>query len=268
MDDPLEKQAIDERLKGVKHKIFVLSGKGGVGKSTVAVNIACALARKEMRVGLLDIDIHGPSVPKLLGLEGEQFVSSDDLIQPISLGDSLKVVSIGFLIGDSDNAVIWRGPRKFGMIRQFLKDVEWGELDYLIVDSPPGTGDEPLTVCQLVPNPDGALIVTTPQDLDIIDVRKAVTFCRNLDIKVLGVVENMSTLVCPHCGGKIDVFKSGGGMEMARSMGIDFSVSIPMDPSIVISGDKGKPYVQDGTTNETARAFEKLTDFVASLNSK
>ena len=266
MEDYLEREAIAKRLAGVKHKIFVLSGKGGVGKSTVAVNTAFALARMEKKVGLLDIDIHGPSVPKLMGLEGERLVSSNELIQPISIGDNLKIVSIGLLLDDSDSAVVWRGPRKFGVIRQFLKDVEWGELDFLIMDSPPGTGDEPLAACQLVPEPDGALIVTTPQDVAIVDVRKAVTFCRNLDIKVLGVVENMSTLTCPHCGGKIDVFKSGGGMRMAESMGIDFSMSIPMDPSVVISGDEGRPGALGPEGNEVSRAFASLADFIASLD--
>jgi Mrp family chromosome partitioning ATPase len=220
------------------------------------------------RVGLLDIDIHGPSVPKLMRLEGERLATSHELIQPISIGDNLKVVSIGLLLDDSDNAVIWRGPRKFGVIRQFLKDVEWGDLDYLIMDSPPGTGDEPLAACQLVPNPDGALIVTTPQDVAIVDVRKAVTFCRNLGIRVLGVVENMSTLTCPHCGGKIDVFKSGGGTRMAESMGIGFAMSIPMDPSVVISGDEGRPGSLASGQSEVSKAFASLADFLGSLDTR
>ena len=268
MNDYLEKEAIGESLKGVKHRIFVLSGKGGVGKSTVAVNTACGLARKGYRVGLLDIDIHGPSVPKLLNIENEKFEIAGNVIHPICMDDGLKVVSVGFLLDNADNAVIWRGPRKFGIIKQFLKDVEWGDLDYLIVDSPPGTGDEPLAVCQLIQDPDGALIVTTPQELAIVDVRKAVTFCRSLNIDVLGVVENMSTFVCPHCGERVDIFKSGGGRVMAETMEIPFCVSIPMDPSVVTSGDDGTPYVDGRPPNDTTRAFDALTDFVLSLDSR
>jgi len=268
MDDYMESEAIGESLKGIKHTVFVLSGKGGVGKSTVAVNTACGLARKGFRVGLLDIDIHGPSVPKLLNIQNERFEFAGNEINPIRMEDGLKVVSVGFLLDDADKAVIWRGPRKFGLIKQFLKDVRWGDLDYLIVDSPPGTGDEPLAVCQLIRDPDGALIVTTPQELAVIDVRKAVTFCRSLDIEVLGVVENMSTFVCPSCGERVDIFKSGGGRVMAETMGVPFCVSIPMDPTVVVSGDDGTPYVDGRASSEASRAFDALIDFVLSREPK
>ncbi|MCK4325422.1 Mrp/NBP35 family ATP-binding protein, partial [bacterium] len=207
----LERQALSERLGKIKHKVVVLSGKGGVGKTTVAVNLAMSLSVLGKRIGLLDIDIHGPSVPKMLSLQGRTLQGKDETLYPVMLGENLKVISIGFLLKSEDDAVIWRGPMKMGVIKQFLKDVEWGELDYLIVDSPPGTGDEPLSICQLIENADGAIIVTTPQDIAILSVRKSIKFCRELNLPILGVVENMAGLICPHCQQRIDVFKSGGG---------------------------------------------------------
>ena len=209
--DEEEKRELKENLDKIGHKIIVLSGKGGVGKSTVAVNIAVSLSQRGLKVGLLDIDIHGPSIPKLLGIEDEKLYGSElGKLMPIVYGESMKVISIGFLVGKTDDAVIWRGPLKYGAIMQFLKDVSWGELDYLIIDSPPGTGDEPLSVCQLIENPDGAIVVTTPQDLAVIDVRKSITFCNKLNMPILGVIENMNGFVCPHCG------KQGGKPIMAR----------------------------------------------------
>jgi Mrp family chromosome partitioning ATPase len=239
----LEREAVNKRLDKIAHKILVLSGKGGVGKSTVAVNIAAALALEHYKVGLLDIDIHGPSVPKLLKLEDEKFTSANGAIQPVRVEENFKAVSIGFLLDNGSTPVIWRGPRKMGVIKQFLKDVEWGNLDYLIIDSPPGTGDEPLSICQFIPDADGAIIVTTPQDLSVIDVQKAVTFCRSLNINIIGVVENMSGFICPQCGKRADIFKTGGGKKMASEMAVPFLGSIPIDPEIVSAGDEGKPYV-------------------------
>ncbi|MBN1476411.1 Mrp/NBP35 family ATP-binding protein, partial [Candidatus Sumerlaeota bacterium] len=218
---------LTERMARVRHKIVVLSGKGGVGKSTVAANLAVALAQSGRQVGLLDVDIHGPSIPGMMGLGGRPVVGAGELgLMPIEFTENLRVMSIGFLLPRATDAVIWRGPRKFGLIREFLADVQWGDLDFLVVDSPPGTGDEPLAVCQLVvgempgespttPENRGAVIVTTPQGVAVSDVRRCITFCRQIGIPVLGVIENMSGLTCPHCGEMIDLFKRGGGVEMA-----------------------------------------------------
>ncbi len=245
-----EQKQLNDTLKKIKHKIIVLSGKGGVGKSTVAVNLAASLAAQGHKTGLLDVDIHGPSVPKLLGLEGSPLDEIEGKLIPIRHSDTLRVISIGFLIQDDKEPVVWRGPLKHNAIKQFIKDVSWGELDYLIVDSPPGTGDEPLAVCQLIDDADGAVIVTTPQDVALLDVKKSVTFCSKLSIPVLGVVENMSGFKCPHCGETIDIFKSGGGETMASEMGVPFLGRLPLDPGITSGGDSGNPF----STSETASA--------------
>lgn len=267
LEQYLERQALSQRLGKIKHKVVVLSGKGGVGKSTMAVNLGISLSIAGKRVGLLDIDIHGPSVPKMLNLQGRTLQVKGETIYPFMLGENLKVISIGFLLRSEDDAVIWRGPMKMGVIKQFLKDVEWGELDYLIVDSPPGTGDEPLSICQLIADADGAIIVTTPQDIALLDVRKSINFCRKLNLSVLGVVENMSGLTCPHCRQKIDVFKSGGGKRMARDMKVPFLGSIPIDPKIVDSGDDGTPYVHKYARSETATAFGPMVKAIMNLDS-
>ena len=264
MDAFLDRQALDERLQKIKHKIIVLSGKGGVGKSTVAVNLAVSLLSAGKRVGLLDVDIHGPSIPKMLHLENTPVEMMPDSIFPVEK-DGLKVMSIGFLLQNPDDAVIWRGPMKMGMIEQFLKNVEWGELDYLVIDSPPGTGDEPLSVCQLVKNPDGAVIVTTPQDVATSDVRRSITFCRRLGLPVLGVVENMSGFVCPKCGEVTNIFKTGGGERMAQDMGVPFLGRIPIDPEIDEAGDAGVPFIQDVRT-ETAKIFQQIVAPILSLS--
>jgi Mrp family chromosome partitioning ATPase len=216
-------------------------------------------------VGLLDVDIHGPSVPKMLHLEDAVLTATEDSMLPVETA-GLKVMSIGFLLQNRDDAVIWRGPMKMGLIKQFLKDVAWGELDYLIVDSPPGTGDEPLSVCQLVKNPDGAVIVTTPQDVATADVRKSITFCRQLRLPVLGVIENMSGFVCPHCGTVTDIFKTGGGERMAREMGVPFLGRIPIDPAIGEAGDAGRPFVEGDRPTETAKAFQRIIAPILSLS--
>ncbi|MFP4057781.1 MAG: iron-sulfur cluster carrier protein MrpORP [Candidatus Brocadiia bacterium] len=255
-----ERQALARRMGRIAHKLLVLSGKGGVGKSTVAANLAVALARRGRRTGLLDIDLHGPSIPKLLGLEGQALEADGTEIRPATLGERLKVVSIGFMLQRQDDAVIWRGPLKMGVIRQFLKDVNWGELDYLVVDSPPGTGDEPLSICQLLEDADGAIVVTTPQDVATADVRKCITFCRKLSLPVLGVVENMSGFVCPHCGQRTELFGAGGGRRMAQTMGVPFLGAVPLDPRVVASGDEGRPFAASPATSETARAFEAVVD--------
>jgi len=253
-----DRQAIARRLCQIRHKALVLSGKGGVGKSTVAANLAAALAARGLRTGLLDIDLHGPSVPKLLGLEGEGLAADGKQIIPATCGENLKVVSIGFMLQSPDDAIIWRGPLKMGVIKQFLRDVAWGSLDWLVVDSPPGTGDEPLSICQLIPDADGAIIVTTPQQVAVADVRKCITFCRKLNLPVLGVVENMSGFICPHCGGRSEPFGSGGGEQMAIELGVPFLGSVPLDPQVMASGEAGQPFaLSDGPT---AAAFNSLVE--------
>jgi len=251
----LEQAQVRQRMASIKHKILVLSGKGGVGKSTVAVNLAVSLALAGNPTGLLDIDIHGPSVPKILSLESEGVTPGREGMLPVQMGENLKVMSIGFLLPSGDDAVIWRGPRKYHAIKQFLKDVQWGNLNFLIVDSPPGTGDEPLAIAQLLENADGAIVVTTPQDVALADVRRGITFCRNVNLPVLGVVENMSGFVCPKCGERTDIFRSGGGEKMASEMKVPFLGRIPIDPRIVEACDSGQPYIQQFANSATAQCF-------------
>lgn len=253
--------AVSARMCRIRHKVMVLSGKGGVGKSTVAVNLAAALALAGKRVGLLDIDIHGPSVPKLLHIEGMPVSGSESSIFPVDLpfGEGLlRVMSIGLLLRSRDDAVIWRGPRKYGVIKQFLQDVEWGDLDYLVVDSPPGTGDEPLTIAQLIEHADGALVVTTPQDLAVQDVRRCIVFCREVRLPVLGVVENMSGFTCPGCGRHVRIFGSGGGRAMAEGMGVPFLGEIPIEPDTVTFSDSGRPIVEARPHSATAKAINRI----------
>ena len=253
----VEQEQIKQNIKHLKHQILVLSGKGGVGKSSTAVNLAVWLSMQGKKVGLLDIDIHGPSIPKLLNLEGSKLQGQEDKIEPILYSDTLKVMSIGFLIKDENAALIWRGPMKHNVIKQFVSEVSWGDLDYLIVDCPPGTGDEPLSIVQLLGKADGAVVVTTPQQLAVADVKKCITFCKQLNLPVLGVIENMSGFVCPKCGQRTDVFKSGGGEIMANEMHVPFLGRIPIDPQIVESCDSGQPYVQHYSSSQATQAFKE-----------
>jgi ATP-binding protein involved in chromosome partitioning len=257
-----ERQALERRLCRIQHKILVLSGKGGVGKSTVAANLAVALARAGQKVGLLDIDVHGPSIPGLMGLEGQQVLGTDEGMLPVRMNDNLVVMSIGFLVGDEKTPVIWRGPMKYGVIQQFLRDVVWEDLDYLVVDSPPGTGDEPLSVAQLVGPGAGAVIVTTPQDVAVADVRRCVSFCNTLSVRVIGIIENMSGYICPKCGQSIDIFKTGGGEALAREMRVPFLGRIPIDPAIVISGDAGKPFAGGEVATPADTAFSRIVPLI------
>ncbi len=257
----VERQVLASRMCQIEHKVMVLSGKGGVGKSTVAVNLAAALAMAGKRVGLLDIDIHGPSVPKLLHIENTPITGNGTALYPVKVGyrtGVLNVMSIGLLLRERDDAVIWRGPRKHGVIKQFLRDVEWGELDYLFIDSPPGTGDEPLAVAQLIEKADGAVVVTTPQDIAVQDVRRCIVFCRELHLPVLGVVENMSGFTCPKCGEHSKIFGADGGRAMAEEMDVPYLGAIPIQPEVVASGDSGKPVVQSHPGSETAEAFGRI----------
>lgn len=255
-------EKLRSRLERIHHTVLVLSGKGGVGKSVVAANLAVALQLRGVRVGLLDADVHGPSLPTLFNKEGSAAAGDGTSIQPGLYGDGrdnrppLKLMSIGFLLQDRTEAVIWRGPLKMNVLRQFLSDVEWGELDFLVVDLPPGTGDEPLSICQLIPDATGAVVVTTPQQLAISDVEKCITFCHKLNLPVLGVIENMSGLLCPHCGKNINVFGDGGGEAMARRMGVPFLGSVPMDPAIVKASDEGMPFMEFYPDSHAAKAFK------------
>jgi ATP-binding protein involved in chromosome partitioning len=262
--DFAQRQMLYNRMCCISNKILILSGKGGVGKSTVAVNLAMVLMLEGMKVGLLDCDIHGPSIPKMLNLEGSQVKSTENSLLPVELG-GLKVMSIGFFIDNPDDAVIWRGPMKYSAIKQFLGEVEWGELDYLIIDLPPGTGDEPLSLIQLIDNPTGAVVVTTPQDVSTSDVRRSISFCRQLKLPVLGVVENMSGFICPHCGETTDIFKTGGGQKMAEQMGVPFLGKIPIDAGIGQSGDDGMPYVYQFSGTVTGKEFKKIAEPILKL---
>jgi len=239
----------------INHKFLVLSGKGGVGKSSVAVNLAVWLAGQGHRVGLLDVDIHGPSVPKLLNLEGSRLQAAEGKIQPVLYAETLKVMSIALMLSDANEAVIWRGPMKHNMIQQFAENVAWGELDYLVVDCPPGTGDEALSTAQVLGSIDGVVIVTTPQDLAVVDVRKCVTFCRQLSLPVLGIVENMSGFICPHCQKRTDIFAGAGGAQLAQDFGVPFLGSIPMDPTVAQACDAGRPFIDSAKDSPTAQAF-------------
>ncbi|MBA2849271.1 P-loop NTPase [Thermosulfuriphilus ammonigenes] len=249
---------IRERLARIENKLLVLSGKGGVGKSTVAINLAIGLSLQDFHVGLLDVDLHGPNVPKMLGLrKGKLQRRPDGSLGPIVYSPNLKFISIEPLLPREDAAVIWRGPMKISAIRQFIYDIDWGDLDYLVIDAPPGTGDEPMTVAKTIPDA-YAVIVTTPQEVSLIDVKKSISFCRHVNMQILGVVENMSGFICPHCGKDVDLFKVGGGERLARELGIPFLGRIPVDPRVVAAGDAGKPMIAAYPESKTAEAFENL----------
>ena len=247
-----------EQLSKIKHKILVMSGKGGVGKSTVAVNVAVGLSLQDLMVGLLDVDLHGPNVPKMLGARDLKLSRKPDgRLGAIKYSPNLKFLSIEPFLPSEDTAVIWRGPIKHSAIRQFIGDIDWGELDYLVIDAPPGTGDEPLTVAKTMPDA-YALVVTTPQEVSLIDVKKAIKFCQKIKLRILGIVENMSGFICPHCGKPVDIFKKGGGQKLADEWGVRFLGRIPIDPRIVDTGDAGKPLIAAYPESTTAKAFEEL----------
>ena len=270
INNPRKKEinSLDEKLKNnmanIKHKILVLSNKGGVGKSSVAVNLACALSENGFKVGILDADLHGPSVAKMLGFEGERLHIGSDGIMPVTVSSNLTAVSMASLIENSDAPLIWRGPLKIMALKQFLGEVQWNNLDYLIIDSPPGTGDEPLSICQLIPELDGGIIVTTPQEIALLDSRKCVNFLKNLNIPVLGIIENMSGLKCPHCGKNINLFKSGGGEKAAEELNVLFLGKIPIDMNMVISADEGKPYIFQYKDSDISIAFDKALKLILS----
>lgn len=263
----IQDEMIKSTLGRIKYKLFIMSGKGGVGKSSVSVNVAAALAARGFKVGLLDVDIHGPSVPTLLGISGLLDIDRGSLIIPKEYNENLHVVSMESLLKDPDQAVLWRGPMKTSAIRQFVSDVQWGDLDFLVVDSPPGTGDEPMTVLKTVPEA-LCVVVTTPQEVSLADVRKSINFLQYAQANVLGVVENMSGLVCPHCHESIDLFKRGGGRKLAEKYGLDFLGAIPLDPATVVAGDLGIPVVLMEEDSFAKRSFIELADTIAEAAQK
>lgn len=255
----VQDQLIHGTLSIIKHKLLVMSGKGGVGKTSVSANLAVALSKHGAKVGLMDVDLHGPDIPRILGLEGLLEISGDNRLIPKEYSDNLKVVSIESLAENRDQAIIWRGPLKFNVIRQFLSDCHWERLDYLIIDSPPGTGDEPLTIAQTIPDAK-ALIVTTPQEIALADVRKSINFCNTVHMPVLGIIENMSGFVCPHCGKATDLFGTGGGEKTAATMNLQFLGRIPFDPRMVACADAGRSCLEEYPEAPLTRAYEAIAE--------
>ncbi len=261
----LQNQEINERLHHIKNKILVMSGKGGVGKSSVAAHLAVGLARRGYKVGLMDVDLHGPSIPRMLGLKGDLRAGMQGgKMMPVEYLPNMGVVSIEVLMEDKDAATIWRGPLKGNVIKQFISDVEWMDLDYMVIDSPPGTGDEPLTVAQTVPDAK-AVIVTTPQEVSLADVRKSIRFCRQVKMEILGLIENMSGLVCPKCGKTIELFNKHGGELTAEREGLNLLGILPIEPEVVKSGDAGTMAIYNNENLPFTQAFEKVVQSVEKL---
>ena len=263
-EEEKQKQAVEARMKKIRRIVLVISGKGGVGKSTVAVNLATALFLAGNKVGLLDADIHGPSVPTMLGLEGAKPCGGDDGILPVDAG-GLKVLSMGLFLKNQDDALIWRGPMRTSAVKQLMEEADWGELDYLIIDTPPGTGDELLAVCQGAGEIFGAVVVTTPQKVAARDVRKSITFCRELQVRVLGIVENMSGFVCPHCGQLTQILRRDGGRKIATDMNVSFLGAIPLDPLIADACDDGNAFIHRCRQSDTADIMQDIIDQIGRL---
>jgi len=254
---------VQQRMSLVKHKILILSGKGGVGKSTFSTQLARTLALNEDReIGLLDVDICGPSIPKMVGVERQEVHCSSEGWSPVYVEDNLAVMSIGYVLESPDDAVIWRGPKKNGAIKQFLKDVNWSNIDYLIIDTPPGTSDEHLSLVQYLKGTgiDGAVIITTPQEISLLDVRKEVNFCKKVNVPVLGVVENMSGFVCPNCKNETKIFAptTGGAEAMAQQMQIPFLGKVPIDPQLARSCDEGKNFMTEFPSSPAVKALTEI----------
>ena len=256
--------AVKTSLQKIKHKIIVMSGKGGVGKTSTAVNLAIALADEGHKVGIMDVDLHGPDVPRMLGIEGMPELMSNQKLSPMTYSENLSAMSIESFIPGKDDAIIWRGPMKYSAIRQFIGDVDWGDLDFLVIDSPPGTGDEPLTVAQIVSDA-RAVIVTTPQEVALADVRKSIDFCKTVKMEIFGLVENMSGLNCPHCGEMIDLFGSGGGERTAKQTGIRFLGKIPFDSNVVACGDSGACYQKTHADTAVSQAYADVARKLSQL---
>lgn len=251
--------AVGESLGRIKRKFIVMSGKGGVGKTSTAVNLAMALARKGAKVGLIDVDLHGPDVPRMLGFDGMLELGENNKLLPMQYNDHLGAVSIESLVERKDDAIIWRGPVKHSVIQQFIGQVAWGDLDVLIVDAPPGTGDEPLTVAQSIKDAE-AIIVTTPQEVALSDVRKSISFCRTVKMGIYGLIENMSGFACPHCDCILDLFGSGGGERTASAMNVPFLGRIPFEPQMVSCGDEGEAFQEKYPDSAVTKAFEMIAD--------
>ena len=263
----LERQAVEikQRLSHIQHKIMVMSGKGGVGKSSVSTYLAVALSKRNYRTGLLDVDLHGPSILRLLGWRGTLRESDrHGKLQPIGYRPNLEVMSIEALATNKDAATIWRGPMKGAAIRQFIADINWAAMDFMIIDAPPGTGDEPLTVAQTIPDA-LALIVTTPQEISLADVRKSIDFCRQVDMTILGLVENMSGLICPHCGETIHLFKNRGGAMSASKENLRLLATLPFDLEVVLRGDDGDVGILDDHRRPITQAFDAMVDKIVAL---
>jgi Mrp family chromosome partitioning ATPase len=254
-----EQERIQAAMAQVKHKFMILSGKGGVGKSSVTTNLAATLAQEGFSVGVMDADIHGPNMPKMMGVDEQRLVGTAEGLKPIETESGVKVMSVAFLLQSKDDAIIWRGPLKHSLIKQFLGEVAWGPLDYLLIDLPPGTGDEALSTAHVIKSVDGAIIVTTPQDVALLDSRKSVNFCRQLNIPLIGIVENMSGFVCPHCEKELHIFKVGGGEKAAVEMDVPFLGRIPLNPGMVDSADKGTPFVTVAADSDVAQAFHHIS---------
>jgi ATP-binding protein involved in chromosome partitioning len=260
-EEDQEERELTRALKQIRHKLVVMSGKGGVGKSSVAVSLALALARRGKKVGLMDVDLHGPNVLRMMGLKEPLDLSHAQFALPPDLFDNLRVISIEVLMRDRDMAVIWRGPLKHQLIRQFISEVQWGSLDYLVVDSPPGTGDEPMSVAQTIADAK-AIIVTTPQEISLADVRKSLNFCDKINMKVVGIVENMSGYACPHCGQELPLFKRGGGEKTARAAKVPFLGALPFDPQVVEAADQGRLLEVKEDDSPFFQALQPIVDYI------
>jgi ATP-binding protein involved in chromosome partitioning len=256
--------AVNESLAKIKNKILVMSGKGGVGKTSTSVNLSIALADKGYNVGVMDVDLHGPDVPRMLGLEGAPQVNENKKLNPINYSETLKAISIESFTPNKDDAIIWRGPLKFSAIKQFIGDIDWGNLDFLIIDAPPGTGDEPLTVAQTISDAK-AIIVTTPQEVALADVRQSINFCKTVNLEIFGLIENMSGYSCPHCGEMIELFGTGGGEKTANQMGIRFLGRIPFDPKVVACSDSGVCYQKSHSDSAVTKAFVDVAAAMSKL---
>ncbi|NLK62597.1 MAG: P-loop NTPase [Fusobacteria bacterium] len=250
-------QRVKDNISKIKHKIVIMSGKGGVGKSTISTNIAYGLALEGKKVGLLDVDLHGPNIPIMMGLEGQKMSSFDE---PFLAHENLKVISLSFFLQNSEDPIVWRGPAKIGAIRQLIGDVKWGELDYLVVDLPPGTGDEPLTIAQDLGKIDGSVIVTTPQEVALLDLRKSIKFSNLVNMPIMGIVENMSGFVCPNCNEVTEIFKTGGANKIAKEYRLDVLGKIPLNPEIMIAGDTGKPFIYFNSSSIEAKELQKIVN--------